>query len=80
MKRPDTHPGELYRRAREALAVQLADTVHLLAHLDPDEQFAAGDELLELLADVAAGVDDVIAGYRYLPPRPIETVDTGGRL
>lgn len=80
--RPSTHPAEQYRRAREALTPQLADVLYLLAQLDADETFVAGDELLELLADVADRVNDAIAA-RPLPPSRAYTVadvDTGGRI
>lgn len=80
MKHPDTHPAVQYRRAREALAVELADVLHLLGQLDPDGQFVAGDELLELLDDVAARIGDVIAGVADAGPRPVEVVDSRGRL
>ena len=84
----DPYPAAAYRRAREALAVQLADVIHLLGRLDADDGFVAGDELLTLLEDVAARVGDAIAardvsGWAarpYTRDRPRIDVDTGGRL
>jgi hypothetical protein len=81
MIRPSTHPAEQYRRARTALAEQLATVIALLGHLDPDDTDLALDELVDFLTDAAYALvvlqEDNDDG---IPTRPIANVDTGGRL